>query len=226
MRVIKLSGIFILLFALDTFADESESLVLKLRANYSATSPKQTGLPAPYTSFKNGQNAKLISSGIGGEASLTMFVTDHFAGEFGTGISMYRTKRTGLYDIEINYNNNPVQTKKKNLYTIPSYLTMQYSIAPYGAIRPYIGAGYHYTYVVSKSQQYKVKNASGLVFQGGVDFVLKDDTSINLDIKQYMFSTKIRYNTSFVTQQDGVSQISSKVKINPTVIAIGVGFKL
>ncbi len=225
MKLAKLSGILILLLSSSALADESESLILKIRANYSATTPKQKGLPAPTGIFKNGQNSKLISSGLGGEASLTMFLTDHVAAEMGSGMTMYRTKRTGLYDIQVNYSDRTAVAKKKNLYTIPSYVTAQYHIAPYGALRPYIGAGYHYTYMLSKSQQYKVKNASGPIIQAGIDFVLKDDTSFNLDIKHYILRTKIRYNKAFVQAANG-SQIVSKAKMDPTVAAIGVGFKL
>ncbi len=218
-----------LLFAFNASAmDESENIILKLRANFSFTDGKQTGLPA--ASSVRGVAApqstgKLLKGAYGVEGAATFFVTDHFAGEFASGISIYSGKRTTISAINYNYSNANKTNKKRNLYVVPTSLTLQYHIAPYGAIRPYVGGGYHYTYMIPRASEYKVKNGSGFVFQGGIDVAFKDDTYVNLDVKQYLLKTTVKYNTNFVTLPGG-KQVTSKLKLNPVVIALGLGFKL
>lgn len=120
-----------------------------------------------------------------------------------------------------NYGGNPKDVgKRKSLYMIPLTVTGQYHIAPFGAIRPYIGVGYHGAYFINKSKGCTVKNGHGAVLQLGVDLYAKDDTLINLDIKQYFLNTEVNYKSPLVKKS-----VSSKVKFNPLMIAIGVGFR-
>ncbi len=208
--------------------DESENIILKIRANFSSSDGKQTALPAPTSrrGIASPQSAgKLLKGGYGIEGAATFFVTDHFAGEFASGLSIYSGKSTTTGAINYNYSDSNKSKKKRHLYAIPAALTLQYHIAPYGAIRPYVGGGYHYTYMIPRASEYKVKNGSGFVFQGGLDLVFKDDTYVNLDVKQYLLKTTVKYNTNFATLPGG-KQVTSKLKLNPIVIALGLGFKL
>lgn len=121
-------------------------------------------------------------------------------------------------------NSLPSYSSKRHLLIgIPLNLTLQYHIAPYGAIRPYIGIGGNFTYFTSKSKEYIVRSAYGLVFQAGVDVVLTDDTLISIDAKFVKLSPKIKYKSSFLNGADGVS---SKMKMDPFVISAGIGFKI
>ena len=99
---------------------------------------------------------------------------------------------------------------------------LQYHIAPYGAIRPYIGAGYQYTWMLSKSKQFVINSGSGYALQAGVDFALADDTLISFDVKRYQLTPKVKFKSSFLT---GTSGMTSKVKINPVIVSLGIGWK-
>ena len=228
MKIHKILALTPLLFAFNSSAmDESESILLKIRVNFSAVSGKQSGLPAPSStrgSTAPQSSGKLFAGAYGGEASATMFLTDHIAAELASGLSIYRGKSTTTSAINYNYSNTTQSNKKRNLYAVPTYLTAQYHIAPYGAIRPYVGGGYHYTYMIPRAKEFKVKNASGLILQGGMDIVFKDDTFLNLDIKQYFLKTNVRYNKT-IAQANG-NQVTAKLKLNPITIALGLGFKL
>lgn len=211
-----------------TYNKDSDNLVLKFRGLFNTVSAKQTGLPAPYSNLSktNPQSVgKLYSMGYGGEASISVFFNEFFATEFTSGLSLYKSKGTAIKALELNYSNTQSNKKKKNLYTIPSSLTLQYHIAPFGALRPYIGGGYHYTYMMPKAEQYKIKNSSGPVLQAGLDFVFTDETYLNLDVKQYFLKTKAKYSRSFITDASG-NPISGKIKLDPISLGLGLGFKL
>jgi outer membrane protein len=209
-------------------ASESEDFVLKFRGLFNTTNGKWSSLPKQYTpsASANPQSiGKMVSNGFGGEVALTMHLTDQIAGEVASGLTMYRTKGSTLKSLNTAYSTTVSKNKKKDLYAIPSYVSLQYHIAPYGAIRPYIGGGYHYTYMQGRSGDYKVNNASGALIQAGVDLVFKDDTYINLDVKQYFLKTKVRFNQGFIRDQAG-KQISPSMKLDPMSIGLGIGFKL
>ncbi len=114
-------------------------------------------------------------------------------------------------------------TKRHLLMGIPLNLTLQYHIAPYGAIRPYVGIGGNFTYFTSKAKEYTVKPAYGLVLQAGVDIVMTDDTVISIDMKYTKLAPKITFKSSFL---NGADAVSSKMKMDPFIISAGLGFKL
>ncbi|MDX1923745.1 MAG: OmpW family outer membrane protein [Rickettsiaceae bacterium] len=223
-----ISGIFI---ASSAKAEESENMVLKFRGIFNSINGKQSGLPAPYTNYSKENPhtknvSKLFSTAVGGEASFEIFWNDFIAGEFTSGATNYRQKATIIRNVTTSYNNNPAKLPKaRDMVAIPSSVAIQYHVAPYGAIRPYVGGGYHYTFMLSRTSNYKINNSSGPVLQMGVDLVFKDDTYLNLDVKRYMLKTKIKYNQSFATDAAG-NQIISSVKYDPIAIGVGFGFKL
>lgn len=69
--------------------------------------------------------------------------------------------------------------------TIPThhngFLTAQYRVAPFGAIRPYVGGGLNGTYMYARSKAIKVNSGFGPVLQVGVDlYKPKGISSANL----------------------------------------------
>lgn len=225
MKLTKLIAASTFFIAANSMAfNESEQIIFKIRANYTSSDSKLGGLPAPKSSTPLA-NGKLFSTAYGADGSATLFLTDNIAGEFSTGLTLYKAKNSAISSVAYNYNTNQQASKKRNIYFIPSALTLQFHIAPYGAIRPYVGGGYHYTYIIQRAKEYKLKNAGGAVLQGGVDIVLQDDTYINLDAKYYMLKTKASFNKSFAVDKDS-KQVTSKMKLNPFSIGIGLGFKL
>ena len=238
VKKIALCSIGVMLLSTTAFAKQQDNdydanyytdegrINFKIRGLGSITGTKVPAMPPP-TSIRGiaapQKNHRLMADGMGIEGVTDLFFGDNVAAEFGLGLVLYKTSLSALKAAAYNYSNTADVAKKKNIYAIPATLTLQYHIAPFGAIRPYVGGGYSGTYFVSKAQQLKVSNAHGKVFQAGVDFVMTDDALINLDIKKYSLAPKVTYKRSII--DSGVT-VAPKVKMNPTVISIGVGVKL
>ena len=163
-------------------------------------------------------NPHFISNGFGIEGATTLFFGDYVAAELGLGFGMYKVSGSAVNSVSYNYGNGVVVGKKKQIYTIPLTFTMQYHIAPFGAFRPYVGAGYGGAYLFSRAKEFKIKNAHGVVGQIGMDIVMTTDTTFNIDIKKYSLEPKVTYKRNSIG-----TNLSSKVKISPWVIAVGMG---
>jgi len=200
---------------------EEGSILFKVRGSGIFTKGKLKGLPAA-TQPNPIKVGNLISNGYGIEGSTTVFFTKNIAGELGLGLQLYKTSSSGINAVGKNYSAKPTEGKKKNIYAVPVSLMFQYHIAPYGAIRPYVGAGYQYTWMVSKAKQFAINSGSGYALQAGVDFALTDDTLISFDVKRYQLEPKVKFKDSFLKGTQGVT---SKVKINPIVVSLGMGWK-
>ena len=204
---------------------EEGSILFKVRGSGIFTKGQLKGLPAATSTRGRASPAKvggLVSNGYGVEVSTTVFFTKNIAGELGIGLQLYKTSSGAITSVGNNYSNNPAAAKKKNIYAVPTSLMLQYHIAPYGAIRPYVGAGYQYTWMLSKAKQFTINSGSGYALQAGVDFALTDDTLISFDVKRYQLEPKVKFKSSFLT---GTQGITSKVKINPIVVSLGMGWK-
>lgn len=201
------------------YYENEGSLIVKMRLGGIFSSAKQKGLPAPKVSqpLPVGQ---FVKNGYGGDVSTTIFFNNYLATELSLGFNVLRTKNTALSNVSYNYGIAATPGKNKPLYMIPATFTGQFHVAPYGGIRPYVGLGYSGAYMITQSSGIKVRNGHGVVGQVGIDFYAKDDTLINLDIRQFYFNPKVVYKPSLVGNQN----ITSKIKINPLIISIGLGF--
>ncbi len=235
IKVAKKLGIFLLVScaSISSFADydpnndydadyyENEgNLVFKMKAVGIKSSAKQTDFPKAIA--KNPVSiGNFAENGYGLEASTSIFFASNVAAELSLGLDALRNKNINLKNVAYNYGTNPEYVaKRRTLYMIPLTVIGQYHIAAFGGIRPYIGAGYHGAYFINSSKGCTVKNGHGAVLQVGVDLYAKDDTLINLDVKQYFLNTNVDYKSPLVKKP-----VSSKVKFNPLMIAIGVGFR-
>lgn len=205
------------------YTDEGKILV-KFRALFASTEGAVKGLPAT-TSGNPIPSVRFLTNGAGLENANTIFFTERLAAEVTLGINSYNVSRSSLNKIAADYGNNSgIEPKKRLLVGIPASMTMQFHIAPFGAIRPYVGGGYGATYFFSRAAEFKIKPAHGSIFQAGVDIVMTNDSLINLDIRKYNLSPKITYKKSLLGA--GSQPISSKLQISPWTIALGIGFKL
>ena len=107
---------------------------------------------------------------------------------------------------------------------LPPTLTLQYHFNPDGQFRPYVGAGLNYTRFSSARFEPAVqaalapsikKQSVGLAVQAGVDVMLDQQWSINLDIKKLQMDTDVRSQGTSV----------GKFKIDPLLIGVGVGYR-
>lgn len=202
---------------------EEGSLLFKARASGIFSKSKFKGLPTARNT-PSVSVGSLISNGYGIEGTTTVFFHKNIAGELGVGLQLYKTSASAISAISNNYSATPASGsgKKKNIYAVPTSLMLQYHIAPYGAIRPYVGAGYQYTWILSKSKQFTINNGNGYALQAGVDFALSDDTLISLDVKRYQLEPKVKFKSSFLGTG---REFAAKVKINPIIVSVGMGWK-
>lgn len=101
---------------------------------------------------------------------------------------------------------------------LPPTLTLQYHFLPNGTFNPYLGAGINYTRISSVKLDDNLtldKNSWGLALQAGFDVKLNRNWSINVDVKK----VQIRSDVSMAGEQ------ISRVKLDPVLFGIGVGYR-
>jgi outer membrane protein len=181
--------------------------------------------PKKYPAITNNPATKegnFITNGFGIQGSTSIFFTDNFGAELGLSAMLFKTSNSAIKAAQANYGTSTSDLKRKNVVGIPLELLAQYYVAPFGAIRPYVGAGYNYTYFYTQSRQFKVGTSHGPVFQAGVDFVLNDDSMINVDIKRYSMQPKVTYKSGWLGTR---LNVPGKAKIDPVVVSVGMGWK-
>ncbi|MDE2000229.1 MAG: OmpW family protein [Burkholderiales bacterium] len=146
-------------------------------------------------------NSKVIP-----EVDFTYFVTPNIAAEL---ILTYPQK----HDVKLN------GTTIGSLKHLPPTLTAQYHFLPTGQIRPYVGLGINYTNITAVNLPSGLnldRGNFGLALQAGVDIQVAPKIYVNLDIKQVTIEPKLRSSTG-----DDLGT----VKVNPTLIGVGVGYR-
>lgn len=101
---------------------------------------------------------------------------------------------------------------------LPPTLLAQYHFTQFGAFKPYVGAGINYTRFGSAKfndgSKIDLKKSSwGGALQVGFDYALDKNWSLNVDVK------KVYMDTSVHTLGLG------KVKLDPVLVGVGVGYR-
>jgi outer membrane protein len=177
----------------------------------------------------------LIKYGIGLGGSLSTFFNNYIGVDMGIHGIGYIIDRNELNIIDFTYNKKVDNGKDVNIkdttllsaetiiYSVPAHLMLEFCIAPYGGIRPYIGAGYHVNYIYSPFTEFDIDFMHGPVVKAGIDFVGDDDTIYSIEVKKYIVSdTKINYKKGFI---NGVDPFSTTTDFSPWVISLGIGVK-
>lgn len=102
---------------------------------------------------------------------------------------------------------------------LPPVLSLQYHFMPEAQFSPYVGAGINYTNIS------KVKllggaatlehSSWGLAVQAGVDFKIDKNWSVNLDVKKVQIRSDVMSGGATI----------SKVKVDPLLVGVGVGYR-
>ncbi|MEO7468794.1 MAG: OmpW family outer membrane protein [Sphingobium limneticum] len=158
---------------------------------------------------------------VGGEASLTFFMTDHIAAEIGFGGSSYDLK-------------DPAGRTLSSAGLITPSATLQYHLLPDSKFfRPYVGVGVAYANFYSekageiltdRDAPFPVSYSTGLkgglapVGQIGADIAVNEQFYVNVDAKYLGSNSKFRIN------EGGSSQTFSH-KMRSVVLGAGVGFR-
>lgn len=102
---------------------------------------------------------------------------------------------------------------------LPPTLTAQYHFLPGKVFNPYVGAGINYT-LISKvnllNNGARLEHDSvGLALQAGVDYRIDERWSINVDVKKLQLRSDVTIG--------GVQ--ASRVKVDPVLLGVGVGYR-
>ena len=138
------------------------------------------------------------------EADFTYFFTPNIAAEL---ILTYPQK----HDVKLD------GTKLGTFKHLPPTLTVQYHFSPEAQLSPYVGVGVNYTKISSVDLGGIGLDGSstGLALQAGVDFKLSKNWSLNVDVKKVGIQSDV---------YAGGAKIS-KVKIDPILFGVGVGYR-
>ncbi len=104
---------------------------------------------------------------------------------------------------------------------LPPTLTLQYHFTPDSTVSPYVGAGINYTRIsgdkidVGGTRLSLENDSIGLALQAGLDFKLDKNWSINFDVKKVQIRSDVMAGDTKI----------SKVKIDPYLIGVGVGYR-
>ncbi|SDH49762.1 MULTISPECIES: OmpW family protein [unclassified Duganella] len=140
------------------------------------------------------------------EVDITYFFTKNIATEL---ILTYPQK----HDVTLD------GAKIGSLKHLPPTLTLQYHFLPDATVRPYVGAGVNWT-TFSKVKLLDgaaslEHDSIGLALQAGVDFAIDKNWSINLDVKKVQIRSDVLIGGAK----------ASKVKVDPVLLGIGVGYR-
>ncbi len=147
------------------------------------------------------------------EIDFTYFITEALAFELilATASHNVRAYGTTLNNLELG-----------DVSILPPVLTAQYHFN-FGKLKPYIGTGVNYTFFYGEDPGFAktidYKNSFGWATQIGLDYNIRDNIYLNLDLKRIALSTDVVVDTY------AHGSVSAKVKIDPVIAGVGVGFR-
>ncbi len=113
-------------------------------------------------------------------------------------------------------------TKIGSFRHLPPILTLQYHFRPESRFKPYLGAGLNYTRISSVDLQVPgvgpldlSRNSFGPALQAGFDYRLTDRLYFNVDIKKTWISADVKL----------AGQTISKVRVDPWLVGVGLGYR-
>lgn len=113
-------------------------------------------------------------------------------------------------------------TKIGSFRHLPPILTLQYHFTPASRFKPYVGAGINYTrisnvdlHVPGVGNLDMSRNSIGPALQVGFDYRLTERLYFNVDLKKTWISADVKL----------AGQTISKVKVDPWLLGIGLGYR-
>lgn len=166
----------------------------------------------------------IADHGLGAEASVTYFFNKYVAAELSAGLTYIFPKEDDIALIRdmLGAGREEIsEDAKPQLYYLPATITLQYHLAPYGAVRPYLGGGYQAAFFYSREIAMKIEHTHGALLQAGINFMLKDDTILTVDFKKSFLKSKAIFKAS----SESDSAANSEINLDPITISIGIGLK-
>ena len=174
-----------------------------------------------------GNPGDVISVAYGAEGSVSYFFNANFATELSAGIGYMNIKKSEINKVATAIGGSLAGAMdNKDMLMLPFGVLVQYHVAPYGAIRPFIGAGYSAIWLNTRSDNISISSTYGPVIQIGVNFVAKNDTFFTIEAKQYFMDTRLKFERKlFDPATESIDSTKSTLKFNPLVISMGIGYK-
>lgn len=102
---------------------------------------------------------------------------------------------------------------------LPPTLTVQYHFTPAAQFSPYVGAGVNYTNISSvhllNGAANLDNNSFGLALQAGADIKIDKNWSLNFDVKKVQIRSDVTSGGATI----------SRVKVDPLLVGVGVGYR-
>lgn len=141
---------------------------------------------------------------------LSYFLSDKLAVEVIAGTTQHTVKAVGPgTDVEVH-----------KTWVLPPVVSLQYHPFPAAKFSPYVGAGLNYMLFYSSKDKngFKVKldDGFGYALQVGADVPLNERYNLNIDVKKVWFETDASINGG---------ALKSKVKLDPIVASVGIGYR-
>jgi len=122
---------------------------------------------------------------------------------------------TAKHDVTLNGN----QIGKVGV--LPPTLTLQWHFTDLGAWKPYVGAGLNYTYFYDRDLANNTlelgRDSWGAAVQGGVDYMMSRNWSLNFDVKYIWMNTDVSAKAT--------GNKVGEVDIDPWVFGVGVRYR-
>lgn len=186
-------------------AADDTGLLIRARVVRIDTANKSDAIP----SLNVAADAITVSNKTIPEVDFSYFFTKNFAAEL---ILTYPQKHT------VKLNGTDIGTFKH----LPPTLTAQWHFLPGGVVDPYVGAGINLTLIsdvklnVPGVGALDLDSSSvGAALQVGADFNIDKHWSVNLDAKYVQIRTDVKAGGTTV----------SKVKVDPYLFGLGVGYR-
>jgi len=212
-KLMLLAGVSAAMLATPAFAKEGDVLV---RARAIVVAPNErSGEVSGIPGSKVG-----VGDSVMPEVDFTYMATNHIGAELIVATTKHsvsgRGTVSGLGDVA-------------NTWVLPPTLTLQYHFAPDGKVRPYLGAGINYSIFYSAkatpsldaalgATKVKLGDSVGYALQAGVDIPVGKKVFVNFDIKYIDMKTTARLTS-------GATLRTARVKIDPIVAGMGIGFR-
>ena len=166
------------------------------------------------------------------ELDITYYFANNISAELILGTTKHKVS-TKASDLSAIGGSSSANVNLGKVWLLPPTLTFQYHL-PVGNFKPYAGAGVNYTMFYNEDKgpvlkDIDYKNKFAFAAQLGFDYDISKMIFINADVKKLLLSTDVVVDASNLTPANNPSlspvlqNIPAHVKINPWIVAVGIG---
>lgn len=192
-------------------AAEPNPWLVRARALYMKTADRSEAIP----SLGVAANDITVNNKWFPEVDISYFFTRNVAAEL---VLTYPQK----HDVTVERSVLGGPVKIGTFKHLPPTLSLQYHFNPDGDVRPYVGAGVNFTWILSDKLaipgvgELSLDSTSvGAAYGAGLDFRIARNTVLNFDVKKVSIGSDVKL---------GGTKVSS-VKVDPLLWSVGLGWR-